>query len=166
MRGVIDFEWQRHARELRDTWQGRVLLAAEGRLGAVVLSVLSHNFDDAMLPLLRICYPGFTSIVAPFLCSAGKVMKNGNVAADVVTSDGRILKFVKLFDGERQMRGAFRRLADKLKLADTDRAELFQAVRNWVVCDYRIDPTMAPSDPDAKRLVEWGQRLANPVRMH
>ena len=26
-------------------------------------------------------------------------------------------------------------------------------IRRWIVCDFRLDPTMDPADPDAKRLV-------------
>ena len=54
---------------------------------------------------------------------------------------------------ELALRNDFRRLADKIKLSDADRVELFAAVKNWVVADRRLDPTMDPKDPDAKRLV-------------
>jgi hypothetical protein len=50
------------------------------------------------------------------------------------------------------MRDAFRRLADRLKLNDADRIELFKCVQRWVVADRRLDPTFDPKDPDAKRL--------------
>lgn len=139
--------------ELRQSWQGRVLLAAKDRMHLCVLSMLSHNFDDAMLALLMAVYPGFRSIKAPFLCTAARVLKGGNVVADVVTKDGRILKWVKLFEDEQAMEREFRKLADKLKLDDDDRRGLFAAVKRWVVCDYRIDPNMNPMDPDAKRLI-------------
>jgi hypothetical protein len=56
-----------------------------GHLGAVVLSVLAHNYDEAMPTLLRLVFPGFTSIAAPFYCSAAKVDKAGRIVADVVT---------------------------------------------------------------------------------
>lgn len=121
-------------------------------MGAVVLSVLAHSFDDAMPVLLRIVYPGFTSIAAPFYCTAAKVDKAGRVVADVVTKDGQVVKDAKVFDDEIQMRDAFRRLADRLKLSDPDRIELFKSVQRWVVADRRLDPTFDPKDPDAKRL--------------
>jgi hypothetical protein len=118
-----------------------------------VLSVLAHNFDDAMLTLLNVLFPGFYSIRAPFLCSAARILKSGQIVADVVTADGRIVKWAKLFESEKAMEAQFRRLADRLKLNDEDRRGLFVAVKRWVVCDYRIDPNMNPMDPDAKRLV-------------
>jgi hypothetical protein len=142
----------RHAQDLRETWQAKVLIAAKGELGAVVLSVLAHNFDDAMPALLRVVFPGFTSIATPFFCSAGKIAKTGHVCADLVTRDGKIIRMFAIFRDERQLERAFRKLADRTKLSDEDRVALFAAVKRWVVCDYRLDPNMDPADPDAKRL--------------
>jgi hypothetical protein len=88
------------------------LKPAGGHLGAVVLSVLAHNFDEAMPTLLRVVFPGFTSIAAPFYCSAAKVDKAG--ASSPTSSPRRpIVKDAKVFDDEMQMRDAFRRLADR-----------------------------------------------------
>lgn len=141
------------ALDLRDTWQGRTLAAAEGKTGAVLLSVLAHNYDDALLPLLQVVFPGFTSITAPFFSTAGKVAKSGHIVADMVTRTGKIAKDFPVYRDEIEMRGDFRRLADRLKLSDADRVELFAAVKRWVVADRRLDPTMDPRDPDAKRIL-------------
>lgn len=138
--------------DLRASWQARVLTASGGQIGAVVLSVLSHNYEEALPTLLAVIFPGFTSIAAPFYCSAGKVAKGGHVVADVVTKDGTIIKDAKVFDNETQMRDAFRQLADRIKLNDADRTELFKCVQRWVVADRRLDPSFDPKDPDAKRL--------------
>lgn len=138
--------------DIADTWQARVLKAARGMQGAVVLSVLAHNYDDAMPILLEVTYPGFRSITAPFLCTAGKVSKTGAVVANVVMQDGRIVKDAVIYRNEIALRGDFRKLADRLKLADHERAELFVCLQRWVVADRRLDPAMDPKDPDAKRL--------------
>jgi hypothetical protein len=61
-------------------------------------------------------------------------------------------KWEVLYRNEVALRNDFRQLADRLKLNDADRIELFAAVKNWVVADRRLDPTMDPKDPDAKRL--------------
>lgn len=138
--------------DLRASWQARVLAGAQGHMSAVVLSVLSHNFDDAMPVLLRLVFPGFTSIAAPFYCTAGKVDKAGRVVADVVTARGEVVKDSVVFPSEEKLRDEFRRLADRLKLSDPDRIELFKCVQRWVVADRRLDPNFDPKDPDAKRL--------------
>lgn len=149
-----------HAAVLRESWQGRVLARAlrdDGSpidpIGGVVLSVLAHNFDEAMPVLLRVMFPGFTSVQLPFLCSAGKIAKTGQVCADMVTRDGQIMKMQAFFRNMRAMEREFRKLADRLKFTDQERVALFAAVRRWVVCDFRVDPNMDPRDPDAKRLV-------------
>lgn len=153
---VIKLE-DRLAFDIRDTWQARVLLAAqqqtEGVIGAVMLSVLAHNYDEALLVLLQVLFPGFESIKPPALCTAGRIDKDGSVVANLVEKSGRIVKDYRLYRNEIELRDDFRRLADHLKLCDADRIELFGAVKRWVVADRRLDPTMDPKDPDAKRLV-------------
>lgn len=146
----------RHAEDLRQTWQGRVLSDTRCRgIGAVVLSVLAHAFDaEVVVTLMRCVDPQWTHVAAPFICSAAKVHKTGTVVADVVWRDNRPpSKNELIFWNERDLRDAFRRLADRLKLNDQDRVELFTCVKRWVVADLRLDPTMDPADPDAKRLV-------------
>ena len=154
MAGLVEYlDAARHAQDLSETWQARTLREARGKQFAVLLSVLAHNFDEAMPVLLRIVFPGFTSIRAPFLTTAARVGKSGQITADMVTINGQILKQAVLYSNEVELRDDFRRLADDLKLSDRDRCELFTAVKNWVVADTRLDPTMDPRDPDAKRLV-------------
>lgn len=144
----------KHAQALRDMWQGRVLAATQGDpIGAVALSVLAHSYDEAMPVLLRVVFPGFEGLRPPLLCSAGKIAKTGSVVADVIRRDGSRVKETVLFRNELALQSAFRRLADTLKLSDDDRRELFGAVQRWVVADRRLDPTMDPRDPEAKRLV-------------
>jgi len=155
---IIDPLLSREAQELRDLWQGRALATASGTTAAVLLSVLSHNYDDAMPIMLRLVKPitwddAHQTIKAPFLCSAARVEKNGTIVADVVNGNGTITKRAVLYVSETELRDAFRKLADKIKLTDDERCEMFKAVQRWVVADTRIDPTFDPQDPDAKRLV-------------
>jgi len=138
---------------IRQSWQCRALLHAKGIDFAVVLSALAHSYDDAMLRLLRVAFKGFYSIRTPFLGSAGKIDKAGRVCADVVTEYGQVFKQQPLYADEIAFRDAMRRLADRLKLSDQDRVEMLAVAQRWVVCDFRLDPTMDPADPDAKRLV-------------
>ena len=138
---------------IRQSWQCRALLHAKGIDFAVVLSALAHSYDDAMLRLLRVAFKGFYSIRTPFLGSAGKIDKRGRVCADIVFDDRPPMKQQPLYASELALRDAMRRLADRLKLTDADRSEMFDLIRRWIVCDFRLDPTMDPADPDAKRLV-------------
>lgn len=139
--------------ELRASWQGRVLAHAEGKMGAVALSVIAENYDDVLLPLLQAVFPGFRGVPLPAFCSAAKVAKTGHVCADLITKHGERIQMFAIFRSTKQMEGQFRRLADRLKLTDADRTEMFAAVKKWVVADYRLDPNMDYRDPDARRLV-------------
>jgi hypothetical protein len=151
---VLELDFTRHVQDLRETWQGRVLRETHNKvIGPVVLSVLSHNFDDALLVLLKAIFPDFAGIRAPFICSAAKISKRGFIVADMVLrNDPHVRKDCVVFYSLCHMQAAFRRLADRLKFNDEDRRQLFAAARNWVVADRRLDPTMDPADPDARRL--------------
>lgn len=143
--------------DLRATWQARALLGTQGKLNAVILSVLAHNYDEHMPALLAIVWPGFIPGKSPLdraiYCSAARVDKAGRIVADMVSRHGTKTKNSVVFDSEIQMRGVFRKLADMMKLPDRDRVDMFTAAQNWVVADRRLDPAMDPKDPDAKRLV-------------
>lgn len=147
-------EFDRLASELRFTWMSRALRASQcDHVGMVILSVVADNFDGALLTLMQVTFPGFTSILPPFLCSSAKVAKNGTIVADMVNRFGCIEKDVVLYANEIALRDDMRRLADRLLLTDAERIEMFKCVQRWVVADRRLDPTMDPQDPDAKRLV-------------
>ncbi len=148
---------KRLAFDLRASWQCRALAGTEGKLQAIVMSVLAHNYDEAMPVLMQFAFPGFQVGREPIrhaiICSAARIDKAGRVVADVVSRSGLKTKDFVLFESELQMQGVFRRLADMMKLDDHHRIEMFHAVQRWVVADRRLDPTMNPLDPEAKRLV-------------
>lgn len=141
--------------ELRQSWQGRALVLAEleaPKLARVLMSVFADNYDETM-PFLLTAVFGHCQVTAPFLCTSPKIDKAGRIVADVITKYGTREKNYVVFDDENQMQGVFRRLADRMKLDDAERIDLFIAVRHWVKADQRLDPTMDRRDPDAKRLV-------------
>jgi len=146
-------ETTRLAFDLRASWQCRALLEARHHTWCVLLSVLSHTYDEAMLPLLQVAFPNFASIAAPFICSAGKIDRTGAIVVDIVERSGTISRDVAIYESEIHLRDDFRRLADRMKLDDEDRIELFKCVQRWVVADRRLDPTFDRKDPDAKRFV-------------
>lgn len=150
---VIDFNFRRHAQDLRGTWQGRLLAETSGDLSLVVMSILAHNFDEAFIVLCHVVFPGFEGLKLPGFVSAAKVNKAGQVVADFATVNGVIEKDFVVFKSEMQMTAVLRKLADVMKFTDQERIEFFVAARRWLVADRRLDPTMNPMDPDAKRLV-------------
>src|SRR5258708_18903219 len=91
---IAELDFNRHVQDLRETWQGRALRATHGsfnwpgrtNMGAVILSVLAHNFDDAFFVLLKAVFPDIGGIRAPFICSAAKIRSEEHTSADVVLS--------------------------------------------------------------------------------
>jgi len=151
----ISLSPRRHADDLRQTWQGRMLAYTHDKvIRNVVLSILANYFEtDVVLVLLKAVFPDFEGVKAPFICSAARVNKAGFVVADMVARDHGLIKNIIIFHNLNHMKEVLRRLADKMKLTDQERIEFFTVARKWVVADQRLDPTMDPADPDAKRLV-------------
>jgi hypothetical protein len=151
---AFDFLCKMRADELREMWPARLLHATRYEpIGMVVLSMLSHSFDDAMPVLLECVFPGFRSITTPFICSHAKIDKRGQVIADVVWGDWQPpTKNEVIFRDLPHLRATLRKLGDKLKFNDTDRVQMFDCARKWVAADLRLDPEMDPADPDARRL--------------
>ena len=137
--------------ELRQGWRGRLLAKARGKTGAVLLSVITHQLEEYSIPLLKAVWPGFIEPSLPCLCSAGRIAKSGAIYATILSEMGRENRV--LYKSEIEMRDDFRRLADRVKLTDNERILMFASLQNWIVADYRLDPTMDPLDPDARRLV-------------
>lgn len=120
-------------------------------VGMCVLSIVAHKLSlEELQFLLRVC--GFRGTATPMLSTAAKIAKTGHVMANVVAKNGREYPNQALFRSTRAMETAMRNFADLLRLTDAERVEFFDAVKAWVVCDYRLDPNMNPADPDAKRL--------------
>src|SRR5262245_11280218 len=118
--------------------------------------MLAHSYPtEPVLVLLQAVFPEFDVIKPPFLASAGRIAKDGTIRADVMMSDrdAAPTRNVIIYDNEIQMRDVFRRFADRIGLSDADRVQMFICLRKWIVADQRLDPTMDPGDPDAKRLV-------------
>ena len=142
--------------DLPGSWQVRAIAYLRGRpFHAVMLSVIAHTYEtEGAIAVLTMADPDYCGRVpTPTLLSCGKVDKDGSIVADVGERDGSISKDQLIFTSKIQMRDIFRQLADRLKLNDADRIEMFKCAERWLVADRRYDPTFDPRDPDAYRLV-------------
>lgn len=128
----------KHAQQLRDEWQARILAETKGEFFSICLAMLTHNYREAIPVLLRVVFRGFQDIKKPFFCSGASIMKDGRVVCDVIDKDG-MWKNILIYDSEAHLIKAFRDIADRLKLSDADRAEMFAAVKRWVVADRRVN---------------------------
>ncbi len=142
------------AGELEQSWQVRALRMTQlDPLGMAVLSVIADSYDEVMSLIMYVAFPGFVGLTTPAIVTSAKINKSGRIVADVVWNhDAPVTKDDQIFRDEREMEGKFRRLADRLRLTDAERIEMFNAVRRWVVADQRLDPNFDRADPDAKRL--------------
>ena len=127
------------ADELRETWQSRALAASEGKMRRVLTVVFSYEYAAAMPVLLAATFPGFIDIQRPFLSSYAAIMPNGKVICEMVDKDGS-KKTVAVYDSKDKYVYDMRQLADKLKLSDKDRTEMFKVLQRWIVKDMRIGP--------------------------
>lgn len=142
---MVDLWQAKQARDLRDMWQGRLLAQARGKQGAVLLSVLAHSYPiEAMKVLLGVVFPGFESISAPFYCSAARIARNGKVCAHMIGKRGEFMRNTVVADSVEELQGDFRRLADRARLSDSERVELFKVLQKWLVADFRVKPEAPP----------------------
>lgn len=162
---IADLDLRRHAEDLRLTWQARALASAtrcssnisgyvkaRDFTGAVVLSILSHSFDDSMPVLAHLVHGRFEGWTGSILTSIGRVNKAGRVVADLLIN-GTVYKKAELFQNVDAFKSNLRTFADKLDMTDQERLEFFTSARRWLAADERLDPTFDRNDPDAKRLV-------------
>lgn len=126
------------AEQLRVGWQCQCLRGARGRVGAVIMAVLFNEYADHMPVLLRVAFPGFIDIALPQFTGCAAIAKNGKVICGLIDRD-RNKRVEVVYDSDDEMVGDMRRLADRLKLNDTDRIALMAAVKRWVVMDARVN---------------------------
>lgn len=151
---MLDTEIEKNvAFDMRASWQVRALRAADGTTAMALESVLTHTYEHILLVFIELAFPWRHEPLLPCIASAVKVDKTGAVVADTIRKDHRVKKDTVIYRSEREMESDFRRLADRMKLSDADRIEMFKCVQRWVVADRRLDPMFDPKDPDAKRLV-------------
>jgi hypothetical protein len=108
--------------KIRATWQFRAEEATQGnesKLGAILLGVLKRSPHKP-----------------PAYGSKAAIGTDDKVFADYLDRAGIYHKAAYVCDvGELVVN--FRGLADHLKLNDKDRKEMFDALRKWIVKDYR-----------------------------
>ena len=146
MTEIIPLNAQRHAQDLRDTWQARCLAESKGRLGATMLAVLMHSYAPAMQIMLRVVFPkapiarnGWTEIARPFFFGGATIDLGGRVLCGAVDKSGRRYKAGIAWPNEGALLKDVRDLADRLKLNDEDRVQMTEAVKRWIVRDLRVN---------------------------
>lgn len=127
-----------HVDQLRETWQSRVLReAVNSTLERIFLAVFAEAYPGALKILLAATFPGFTDITRPFLRGYATVTRSGWVVCNMICTDGTIRK-AAVYESQDRLLSDARNLADKLKLSDKDRTEMFDLLRKWIASDLRV----------------------------
>lgn len=132
------------AEEIRDLWQARILNMARGILQRVFIAAFANEYKDAMRALIYAI--GGKDIALPTLCGYATISPGGRLICDELDSNGSKRK-IAIYETEGIMLYEARKLADKLKLSDADRKEMFVILQKWIARDMRIGA--------------FGQRLAS-----
>lgn len=142
MNAMPSLDHRRHAQDLRDTWQARVICESTGKTRAVVLIVLIMSYAKAFQTLLRVC--GYRDISRPFLSSGATIQLSGQLVCDVTEKSGLVAPAV-VYESTDELNKDMRGLADRLKLSDKERVEFTAAIQKWVVADLRVDHMGRPN---------------------
>ena len=154
---------QRHAQDLRETWQARCLAEAKGRLAAMVLAVLMHSYPTAMQVLLRVVFPtapvgkgGWVEVSPPFFWGPATILAGGAVVCKTIQKDRSTVQNGLVYGSEEFLIKEMRDLADRLKLDDGDRNEMTESFKRWIVRDMRtlIRPMTVPEARAAQREID------------
>ena len=122
--------------EIREMWQARVLAGSKGKLHHVVLVALAKAYPSALQTLLRAL--GAVDISRPFFCGYASIAPSGRLICDMIDTDGSKRK-VAVYRDENEFIYEMRKLADELKLVDSDRTAFFEVLQKWVTRDERIN---------------------------
>lgn len=118
---TINFE--ERGDKLHSSWQARAIQRTR-----------SHTTTGGMILIAAI---GRRPSNPPFLSQNAVIEADGYVYADgFVTPEGHVYAHQPLGTVE-QITDFFRRLADDLKLSDSERAELFGELKKWIRLDHR-----------------------------
>lgn len=132
----------RHAQQLRDEWQCKLLVETKGKTAAVALVMLANMYFEAMDVLLRAAFPGFVQIRPPLYTGHATIKRTGQVVCDYMDRDQNVYRNVIVYDSEDDLIKEFRDIADRLKFSDSDREAMFAMIKKWVSRDERIGPSV------------------------
>lgn len=129
----------KNAHEIREMWQSRALREAR-YVTAFVLGCAMMNEYSAFMPLLlRVTFPDFKDVRLPALTGYATIWPSGRITCMLIDTNRR-RRPVQVYDDESHMLYDFRALADRLKLKDGERQEMFDVLKKWIVRDMRVGP--------------------------
>lgn len=121
--------------DLRDHWYFKCLMYAhENKLSSLlmILRALRRREYDSKSPV--------PDRVFPRLGGACHISASGKVMAMYQSQPGAQMEWTSI-GTTKQVEGALRRCADRARISDEDRKELFQSFNDWILKDERAKST-------------------------
>lgn len=128
---------KKHADEIRQMWQSRALHASTGKMRKVLITALAKEYPGAMVTLMKVTFPGFVDFDLPIFLSYAHICRFGTIVCEMMEKHG-VRRTVCVYRSENAFIYDMRKLADKLKLDDKDRVEMFTVLQKWVASDRRV----------------------------
>ena len=127
--------------QISATWQIRALREARGKLQYVLWRAMANEYTgitaNTWETLLRLINKNFKEMPLPGLLGYAMIVPSGRVVSQVVDKDYG-LRLQVIYRHKPEFLSELRRLADRLKLDDLDRADMFAVMGKWITVDYRI----------------------------
>ena len=100
------------------------------------MAIIAEKGNQSKLGCIIIAMLGYMPKHAPRLRGLAVILPDGTLTADMDLGNGRGFLATPL-GPVAEIRDDLRRLADRLKLEDAERVDLFDQFRKWVVRDLR-----------------------------
>jgi hypothetical protein len=123
--------------EVSEMWQVRALREAKGKVARILLVAFYQEYAAAFPILLRAV--GIVDVVLPMYSGYATIMQSGRLVCDQMIDRAKTTEKTTVYRNEGEFIKDMRDFADRLKLIDKDREEMFAVLRKWVVADLRID---------------------------
>lgn len=133
---------KKDADEIREGWRSRALRESKStdNLHKIVVAALRAENPGGLELLLRATFGQDWMPKPPFYMGYATVAPDGSIVCEIaevrlgVTWRGSRM----VCESEGQFIYALRKLADRLKLDDKDRTEMFTVLQKWVTSDKRV----------------------------
>lgn len=128
--------------QVLEMWEARVMRAARGRLGRVLLQSLKLDYvgvtATSWVTWLSWVFPGFDGhLKPPLFVGHARIELSGRITTMVYDNHG-LFRREAIYRHKDEFLSEMRHLADDLKLADFERVQMFALLGKWISSDLRI----------------------------
>lgn len=122
--------------QIKDTWQSKALQASDAKICNVLMCVFSKEYAAAFPVLFYATFGKTADLSFPFLSGYASIAPSGRLICNQMIGPHSLRK-VEVYESEGAFILDMRKLADKMKLSDADRTDMFRVLQKWVTQDLR-----------------------------